>query len=436
MRRLLLLSVLALCLLVPPEGSADDGALSGVIVGFGGGFHERARWDMNVRYEGAVTVRFAGAGQSGTIVWTPGRQGQFTAAEGRDLKGKRAFQAYLGPTGGQMTVAHVTRGGKLCSDWRQVTFDGAAVSSETSGVSIGLADASRAGAGFQLTETNCGGPLSGALAQVLRRVAVPAAKLRAGRFDVDLRASGAFADGPLKGTVDSTVVAHVGRIQRQPRDRFPTTRHRYRELEVRYRIERVSGTVAASFKGGELCEELASCGDAGSWLLRMPGRGGIFLSVSAPASRPARDLFAVAGLTKTGNKRGLDWGGGGGWRTAAGTITATSNGPGEEPCSDTRRTTGGALQLFREDAFMRVTAYAVAGVPRTRCPGPGFGEDPFGGAVLGSARVPLSSFGRKRIRIVLSHGVPIDTDGWKGSTEPKLTLILRRGRVRTFVRSY
>jgi hypothetical protein len=439
MRRVV--AAIALFALVAPASTLaqDDGGVFGVIIGFGGGFHERSRWDMNVRYEGGVVVRYSGRGESGTIVWTPGRRGQMTAAHGVDSDGKPAYQAYLGPTGGQITAAQITRGGRLCSDRTSPDLEGAAVTSRRNGIELALAGNGRATSGFSLTETNCGGPLSGSLAQVLRPVSINAAELKRGHFDIDLRTSGAFADGELKGTVESTLVAHVGRRQREPREDPSVERHRrrYRTLEVDYRIERVSGTVAASFTGGELCEELASCDSTAGWLLRTPsGRGFVSSGTSMPVARPEVDLLTAAGLSKDGDARGIEFGGGGGWTTATATLKATSSGPGEQPCSDKRKVSGASLQFDRRGASMLVSAYTgFDAIDRTSCPGPGLNYDP-ARSLIATARVPVAAFARRRVTIHLKSGEPVETDGWRGATKPDLTLVLKRERVKTTIERF
>jgi hypothetical protein len=433
-KRIAVLTLFAAFFAAAPS-SADDGEFSGILVSFGdSNFRELSQWDLKLQWEGSVEVRYSGPGQSGTIVWTPGRVGQFTVAAGRDRRGRRAYNSFLGSTGGQMTVARVMRGDRLCTDWRRSVFDSAAIDGGGTGMEIGLTSATPKGDGFLLTETNCGGPLPGALARVLPKVRVSGPQLRRGRFDVDLRASGAFADGPLTGTVVSTVIAHVGTRRRQPSDRSlpPTRPRRVRELDLRYRVEPVRGSVAASFTGGELCDELASCGDAGTWLLRPRGTGSVGFFVSAPASRPLRDLRAAAGLTTSGNPTGISASGGGSWASSS-TLTATTTGPrAEDECSDTRETGAGALQLVRAGHYVNVTIYAGSGVTRTSCPGPGLAED-VSGAPLATARVPVSAFARKRVRIFLHRGVSIATDGWSGRTKPGLTIVLRRTHERSSI---
>jgi hypothetical protein len=433
-RRVAILTLFAACFVAAPS-SADDGEFSGIVVSFGdNNFRELSQWDMKIQWEGSVEVRYSGPGQSGTIVWTPGRVGQFTVATGRDRRGRRAYNGFLGSTGGQMTVAHVMRGDQLCTDWRRSVYDSATIDGGGTGIEIGLASASPTGEGFRLTETNCGGPLPGALAHVLPKVHLSGTQLRRGRLNVDLRGSGSFEDGALRGTVASTVVAHVGTRRRQPSDSaFGRTRsRRFRELDVRYRVEPVHGNVGASFTGGELCDQLASCGDAGTWLLRPRGTGTVGVFVSAPVARPLRDLRAAAGLTGKGDPHGISAGGGGSWSSNS-TLAATTTGSrAEDQCSDRRETGAGALQMDRSGRYVNVTIYAGFGITRTSCPGPGLAED-VSGAPLATARVPIAAFAHKRIPIVFRRGVSIATDGWNGQTEPALTIVLRRTSERSSI---
>jgi hypothetical protein len=401
------------------------------LIGFGPGYTKQ--WDLNVRFEGDVVVRFTGRGQDGTIVWTPGQSGQMTVAEGRNGK-RKAWTAFLAGNGGQYVVAHVDRGGRTCTDRATSVFDGAAVNGTSTGVELGLAGGG-SNPGFDLTSTDCGGPLASDLTKALGRVPVAATELAKGNFAVDLRGGGPFASQGLSGTVQSTVIAHVGRRLRQPHEhvpRPPRQRHE-RELDVTYAIDSVTGSVGASFAGGELCDELASCGDTGSWLLR-PGaaHGSVFATVLAPLSRPLRDLRAAAGLGGRGKPGRLEMTGGGSWSARDFTLAATTSGHPGDDCVDVLKGYGGSsLQLTRDGNSVLVAIYSefTPGVARTRCPGPGMASDP-GQQRLGTARVPLAAFARKRIRITITRGASFETDGWSGTIKPRLTIVLRRVRVR------
>jgi hypothetical protein len=350
---------------------------------------------------------------------------------GRTRDGARTFTAFLAPLGGQTAVAHVVRGGRMCTDRVSPDLDSAAVRQGHAGVRVAMVASGPAGGGLRLTETRCGGPLSGDLAQVLRPVPVTAAQLRTGRFDIDLRAAGAFAHGDLRGTVESTVVAHVGRRKPPERDtgRAPPTKP-YRQLDVTYSVERLGGTLGATFAGGELCEELGSCGDAGTWLLR-PGRvrGSLRTWVYAPLARPPRDLRTAAGLEAGGNARRLELSGAGSWTSRAAALTARISRSGKQICSDTRHTGGGQLQFERSGQSVRVTLMALGGPWRTSCPGPAL-ADSYAGAALATGTIPLRALGARRVVVPLTRGSSVTTDGWVGATRPAATLVLRRTRVR------
>jgi hypothetical protein len=423
-----LTAVAVACLGAPATGQ-NGGGFYTVLVGFGPSF--RHQWDMGVRFEGSVVVRFSGPSEAGTVVWTPGEGGQLTAAEGHTRDGKRAFTAFLGPIGGQAAVAHVLRDGRLCTDEGSPFLDGASVRQGRDGVRVALVASGPAGGGLSLTETRCGGPLSGDLAQVLRPVRLTAAQLRTGRFDIDLRASGAFAHGDLRGTVESTVVAHVGRRRPPERDnhRAPPGKP-YRELNVTYSVERVDGTVAAAFAGGELCDELGSCGDAGTWLLR-PGQthGTVTTRVFAPLARPPRDLLTAAGLETGGDTHRLQFYGSGNWSSRSAALTASVTRAGRQICADTRRTGGGAVQLEGSGQSVRVTLLALDDPLRTSCPGPAL-ADGFAGSPLATGTIPLRSLGKRRVVVPLRRGSSVTTDGWAGTTRPSLTLVLRRNHLR------
>jgi hypothetical protein len=422
--------LLAACIGAAPVGAAgdEDGGGSFLIIGFGQPFVDQ--WDMNVRFAGSVVVRFSGPEQSGTIVWSPGETGQLTAAQGRTRNGARRFTAFLGTTTGASVTANVVRGGRVCTDRQRPEFDSAAVTDRTAGIRVGLATASPFRAGLHMTETNCGGPLSGDMAGVLPPVPVSRAQLTTGNFDLDLRASGTFAHGDLRGTVESTVTAHVGKRLHPSRDERPPPRAKrtaYRDISVSYKIERLAGTLEGAFAGGTLCDELGSCGDAGTWLLRSGATtGSAYVRTSAVLSRPLVDLRAAVGLTTKGDARGLTAAGGGDWSSRATTLTATVERSGQTLCSDTRRVGGGALQIEPSGRSATVTLLALGSLARTSCPGPAFGEGSLVGSVLATGRIPMRAFAAERVVVNLKQGARRDTDGWAGATRPSLTLVLRR----------
>jgi hypothetical protein len=413
---------------------AQDGGTFFVILFDSHGTRDFKQWDLPVRWEGSVTVRFESSFGTGEIVWTPGPEGQFTAGEAQ--RNGRYIDGFLASTGGAGVTARVETPNRACTDTSGgELFDQAAIEGGKDGVRVALAGTTPASAGFHMTDTQCGGPLADDIGRALGKgVSVRRAQLVKGSFDIDLRSSAPLFAPGMKGTVASTVVAHVG--AREPG--HPESPERARPggtnlMSVNYRVLRMSGRMDADFAGGgELCAELASCGahetialDAGR-----PRHASFSLSAYASGKRPLADLRAALGLPHSGGSaNGIDWVGTGELTSRSTLVSAALLRDGNPVCKDQRHLP--SLQLFLQRSGARIDARLSAGIQttlRTSCPGPALWH----GAVepiLASGSLPLSALRRKQLTLRLTRGHSLATDGWSGRTRANFTIVLRRTSV-------
>jgi hypothetical protein len=392
-------------------------------------------WDLPVRWEGSVVVRFESAFGSGQVVWTPGPQGQFTVAEYRTRKGRHVMSAFLAPTGSPGASARVQSPSGVCTDTTSEFLDQAAVSEGKDGVRIALAGRTPASGGFHMTETRCGGPLFDDIGRALGSVRVGRRQLVKGGFDIDLRGSAPLAVAGMRASVDSTVVAHVGArtpAPPQPPDHAQTAATR--QLTVSYRIERVAGGLTAALTGGgELCSELDSCGRSETLDLRTgsPGKARLDLTAYTSKRRKLADLRAALGLPGArGHAKGVAWSGYGSWGSGATTLGAVLSDPTAELCRDNRHVGGLILQIHPSGARIRadLSTDPTAAV-RTSCPGPALSPGTELG-VLASGFLPRSALRRKRLTVRLTRGRALATDGWSGQTNPDMTIVISRASVK------
>jgi hypothetical protein len=391
-------------------------------------------WDLPVRWEGSVVVRFQSAFGSGQVVWTPGQSGQFTVAEYRTRKGGQ-MTAFLAPTGSSGASARVESRSGVCTDTAGAVLDAAAISPAKDGVRIGLAGATPASGGFHMTETRCGGPLFDDIGRALRTVHVRRQQLVKGRFDIDLRGAAPLAVPGMQASVESTVVGHVGARApepKQPPDRA-TSGGPTRELTVSYRIERVSGGLTAALTGGgELCAELDSCGRTETLDLQAgaPRRERLDLSAYTSKGRTLADLRAALGLPGArGRTKGVQWSGFGSWSSRTTTLAAVLSDRVGELCRDKRRIAGLALLLQPVGGRVRADlATDPTAAPRTSCPGLSLTGGEL--AVLASGYLPRSALRRDRVTLRLTRGHPIVADGWSGQTKADVAVVIRRVSVK------
>jgi hypothetical protein len=431
MRRAAIAGAVAAALALGASASAQESNFFAISFGPAGA-RDLKSWDLPVRWEGTVVVRFQGAFGDGRIVWTPGRQGQFTVAQYRTRKG-RQMDAFLASTGGSSASARVQSATGVCTDTGASLFDAAAISPVKSGVQVALAGPTAAAGGFHMTETRCGGPLFDDVGRALGSVHISRRQLAKGGFDIDLRGSAPLAVPGMQGSVDSTVVAHVARRRATPTQvERPVPGGGPFDLAVRYRVERVSGTLSAAVAGGgNLCAELDSCGRSETLTLRAgaPSSGTVQLHALTAKRSGLSELRTALGLRR-GRARAVPWNGFGSWNSNATTLAAVMSDTGGELCRDERSLSSLGLQLTPIGSRVRAELTPdQTGVARTSCPGPALAS-PEGRQVVASGSVPRSALRRDRVTFHLTSGAALETDGWSGQTTPDITVVIRRTSVK------
>jgi hypothetical protein len=417
---------------------------------------------------GAVSVDFHGdqaagceaarlCGVSGTVTWNPSGPGTLLAFGFRDADGTHAEQGYLsfgdqrGDTSPRPTVySRVQRGDALCADVGS-TDSAAFGSGPTPGRSleIGLLTSQGIGlAAVQALRTRCAGPLAADVAGLLPTRVISERALLHHTNKLDFSAERTFSAHGLTGTVHSTVVFHLGRgagADNQSDQSFPgpTRVVRRRSLEVRYRVEQVSGQVVTGLRGladPDLCGPLDSCGLAGSVTVApRASAGDADVFVEAPARHPWSDLRRAAGLAPGAVPRGVRTYGYVSWPNDHGTTASDLARYGAPDCADSEPLLGGSVALRFSSGLVHAvygdTEEPGAELLATRCPGPGLNDVAPAGA-LATTTVPLRTFGARRVTLRIAHGHTYASDGYRGSVSPDVTLVLRRTKIKRRVQSF
>jgi hypothetical protein len=221
----------------------------------------------------------------------------------------------------------------------------------------------------------------------------------------------------------------LGKPQREPRNPPlpPGIRvQRERIVTQTLRLTGVGGRISEDVLGSTdpvVCRLLDSCGAAGTLTVAPLLTRGATAEVFAqgPASRPYRDFLTALDLSRAGQASGIQVGGVIDLPEGA-AVTADFSAP--IACTDTAMDG----DLFVEVEKRRGVLKMIAGSNswRTRCPGPQVGEQ----QQLLSGAVPISAVGRRTFTAVLRAQGSLVDDGYTASLHGRLTLRLRRGRVR------
>ncbi|MDQ6915160.1 MAG: hypothetical protein M3155_05035 [Actinomycetota bacterium] len=452
--RLAAIGACAGALLAAATTADAGGSGSFVVIGFGGSADQPIReTDVPVHLTGDVQVDFHGdpaAGcearrvcdMSGRTSWTPQGQATLLVSEFR-VHGRREVYAALAVTGeteATRTVARVERrpsgaAPATCTDARSEFGTFFELPAGTAGVTVGL---NRPSLGQTIFPTRCGGPLDSDVTGVLPARRLRLAAVRRGGWALDLSSSRSFSTHGLSGTVVSSVKmrAEPGETSSGPgQSQPPRGRQLRRRVAVRYRVERVAGTVAASFAGltdESLCAPLGACGTSGTVRVEPRATGGVAeLDAVAPARLPAREVRAAVGLAGGGRGRGIQVFGNLDWTRGAGAATTNLAQGGALACADTVPLSRGSLILAVGTRTVRAT-YGESGYEpdplESRCPGPRL-ADVNSARPLAEGTLPLRAFGQRRVVLHLRTGGPFSGDGYRGRTAPDLVVVLRRVRV-------
>lgn len=436
-----------------------------------GGARTVSMVESRVRLSGHVSLDFHGdeaagcaaaglCGVSGTATWDPSGPGSLVAY-GYRLHGKRfegSFLAFGDPaTGSPRTTAHVRRTATdgstgLCADVGSQEFESVA-SEARRGKSFELGLIGTPGADFPVVEnfrTRCTGPVSADVSDLLPRLLVSERTLRKGHGELDFSADRQFSSAGLAGTLHSNVVVHLGRAKDIQEDQSPDPGHesvrRLRAIDVKYRVERVSGQIVTGVRGladPDLCGPLDACGLMGSVTTAPNASSGTaHLNAYGPLGRSRAELRRAVGLEPGRVPGGLETSGYAFWDKDAGSVTSALTRGGASDCSDSVPIgDGGLLSLDLAGGKVHVS-YGSAELSsfdllRTRCPGPSLRDvSGSGSAALAHTTVPLSTFRSRRVTLHLTAGHSYAADGYRGSAQSDITVVLRRTKVRQFVQVY
>lgn len=290
-----------------------------------------------------------------------------------------------------------------------------------------------------LLATRCAGPTDADISAAVPQAKIPIAVLERGRMSVPLSGTARFSAGGFAGTVSSTIVIRLGRPQTQHASSGSSGKSsgsflaprakvvRYRTASETLKLLRVRGRIDATVSGvadPAICPLLDSCGLGGTITLRpRPEAASGGLVVSGQARIPDRRFLAGLGLVRASQP--LDAAGAIAWQDAGpAAVRLTQD---SQSCYAT--TPVGAADVNVQSVGQRFTLTLATQSPlRSECPGPFFNTAE-AGAVLATASVPRSVFGRRTFSIRLHAGADLTDDGYAMRLRGTLTLTLRRGRL-------
>jgi hypothetical protein len=460
MRRIAVLLIALTALAAPSAAGAQGDFLQSV-----NGDEALDFTEVPLRVTGAVSVDFRGdeaagcevarlCGVSGTVTWNPAGPGTLLVFGYREADGTHTEQSFMSfgderraETPRPTTYSRVTRGDALCADVGS-TDSTAFVSAPRAGhsVELGLLTSEGLGASVvQVLRTRCAGPLAADVAGLLPTHVISDRALRRHPNTLDFSAERTFSAHGLTGTVHSTVVFHLRRgagADNQPDGgsppKEPTRVIRRRALEVRYKVEQVSGQAVTGLRGladPELCGPLDSCGLAGTVTAAPRASSGeAVVFAEASARHPWSDLRRAVGLARGPAPRGLRAYGFVSWTKDSGTTTSDLTRDGAPDCADSEPLAGGGSLALRLSSGVARVGYGEVEEPgvdllATRCPGPTMKDVAPVGA-LASATVPVRALGARRVTLRLTRGPSFLSDGYRGSVSSDVTVVLRRTKVK------
>ena len=283
------------------------------------------------------------------------------------------------------------------------------------------------GADSPLLSTRCAGPLAADIAPSLTTRVISIGSALRGHRSVDLTGASSFAAGGFAGSVQSTLVMHLGDVYpSSPNGSSPSGR-RVRVVTEPLTLVHTAGAISAQVResaDSNLCALLDSCGVRGAIIIQPqpgPSQGG--LTAFGPASRPYRDFLAALGLSRVGNPRGLSVSGAIGWEHG-GTLESDLIQSGE--CRDTLALGSGDI-LLQPAGKHADRSYAAVDSLRVRCPGP---ELSLARARegLASATVPLRRLAQGQFSLTLPATRAFPDDGYTVRLTGALNLTIKRGR--------
>jgi hypothetical protein len=284
--------------------------------------------------------------------------------------------------------------------------------------------------------TRCGGPLAADVARLLPALAGRPAALRRGRRTFRLVFERPFSSHGFAGTLRSSLILRLGgpRVQSGGNVIPPRGRgRRMRSISVEYAVERLEGQVAVPFAGlgdPSRCGFLDACGVSGSVTMTPRATQGVFsVTAMARATLSRRDLRAAVGLAPGARRSGIRVFAGGEW-SGRGSVTETLSRP-DGFCRDSLPLRRGSFAVLVRGTGASVTLpgdSTLSDLLRTRCPGPAL-DDVAGSGTVAAQVLPLRAFGARRVVLRLRQGFRIAGPGYRGRTQPDVTVVLRRTRI-------
>lgn len=260
--------------------------------------------------------------------------------------------------------------------------------------------------------SRCGGPAFADLRFSLPEGRLPLRDVRRRGGRVDLRREARFAGGGLVGTVESTLVAWIGRPTPERLDDDGEEREDAVRT-ARWRITRVTGALRAQTRGvgpEERCTLLDACSLTSLATITPRPRDGELLVYRPP----------IGDRGMSGQLYGA-----GGWERDAGTIeTAVTRSDAPATCTDTAQLAGGLLLITTRPDGRLEALYEPQGTI-TRCPGPELFDPEIGGRTA-SALVPAGALDGRRATLRLTRGSDRERAGFRVATTPDLTIEIER----------
>jgi hypothetical protein len=403
--------------------------------------------DIPVASTGELAVAFHGdsvsgcgahglCGYSGQVIVNPGSDATILVIK-LSRHHRVSYQAVLALGVGQqqpLTLSHVARsagGGQvgLCADAGQPLV-ASTVGAGTRFVTLSLMQAD----GSLLT-TRCAGPPDGDVASAAPRLTIPIGSLLRGNERLSLSGQGTFAAHGFAGTVNSTIVLHLGRPMGQNQisssSAFPkgTKVQKMRSVTETLSLVRAAGSLDAAVSGAtdpNICQLLDSCGLHGTLALSPDLRGAdAQLTATGLATRPFRDFLAALGLAHGGRASGIDVSGGI-FSSKQGSIAEDLAQSGT--CTDATALGSAGVDLTARGPTVFSSFTESAPSLRTRCPGPLLGMS---NGTLASATFPRRLLARRSFTIDLTPIRSFQDDGFFGSLSGRLSVTVRtHGRLR------
>ena len=389
------------------------GILAMVALGATAGEAQARTYEARYELTGSLTVSWTGPeGTRGAVFLEPNIEGSVRFTGRGELRSSSA-SAFLFDPDPAVRVRRQAPDGAVstCADRLSSNTPSLGFGSPRRGLEVNFL-----GEGFGATPAlagRCTGPLPADLAPLLPVARVPVGRLIRGPTVLRLGVRRAFAAGPIRGEVVSTLGVRFQKARSRPerrRRRPPRARVSQSGGGDVYRVVGTEGAVTTSYRGTNepSCRLLDACGLEGTSTLRL---------LTADAEVPAGEVairqerfgailarVAVEGRT-----------------SRSGAVTCEDRSEAENGGLHLVRTVRGEAVRFR---LQPADSPFGADPVRTRCAGPAV-ED-LGTATLATGELPVSAFRDAEVRLVLRAAGSFDGGIYGGARGGEIVLTLRR----------